>query len=104
MYRSLLRPYIALWGGYGFYRGYTATNRYIHGKENVEEVTSLLVVDKLGNGIVNSFMYMTLPFIPIYKIMGRIEIDRDPTKNKYSYDYFDHYKEFTNMTRLPPRG
>ena len=100
---SLLRPYIALWGGYGFYRGYTATNRCCYGKEDVT-VDDLLVVEKLSNGVTNSFMYVTLPVIPLYKMIGRFEIDRDPTRNKYSSDHISYYKEFTFLTRLPPRS
>lgn len=98
----LFHGYTALLGGLGFYRGYSATNRYLHGKEDVEPCNDLQI-DRIAGGVFNSLAYVFFPFIPLHQFLGRLEIDRDPTRNKYSYDYFNYYKEFTNKTALPPR-
>lgn len=97
------KPYFGFFGGYGFYRGFRAENKYIYNKEDVQTDPNILCVDKLCNGITNSVLYLGLPWIPLYKMMGRFELDFDDTKNKYSSDYYEYYMEFTNRTMLPPR-
>lgn len=97
------KPYFAIWGGYGFYRGFCAENKFLYNKEDIEIDPNILYVDKLSNGITNSVLYLALPWIPFYRMLGRIELDFDQTKNKYSGDYYEYYREFTNRTMLPPR-
>lgn len=78
--RWVLTRYIPLVGGVGFYRGFNSRKK--------EDLVLYRTVDGLANGI----MYITAPYVPALKQIGRWEIEYFKPhlreKNKKLFDEF----------------
>jgi hypothetical protein len=82
---SAMAKYFMPMGTYGFYRGFTFTQ-----KSYEYDNTDILLSDRIASGVFNTFMYANPITHPFYlgNLMDRIEIklsNKDPTKYRSSY-------------------
>ena len=91
---SAISKYFMAMGTYGFYRGFTFTQK------SYSYDTDILLSDRIASGIFNAWMYanpITHPFY-LVNLMDRIEIklsNKDPTKYKSAYRESFHYNDRT---------
>lgn len=92
---SALAKYFMAMGTYGFYRGFTFTQ-----KSYSYDNTDILLSDRIACGVFNTLMYANPITHPFYlgNLMDRIEIklsNKDPEKHKSAYRESFHYNDRT---------